>query len=534
MRHRFATVGSSPTSQRVIDLLGCFAEVIKADDARDAARLLDEQGVTAVLVFADLGSNEGMRAAARVLTDTALTAVPVLVVSRPVELQRRIDALRLGAGAVLDDGADVEAIERVIGDGPEDERVEPLLERSQHGALHRTITLLASFHFTGTVHVTTADDPATLVFEQGRVVRAEYGVLTAFAVVDALVGLSSTVLDFSVTTATDAAHEPAPAPSGLTVLFIDDDPEVRRLYRAFLARAGFEVIEAEDALSGLEKARALRPDVVVTDLHMPKADGWRVIAELRNDPATADARIILHSAYHELLDELTRVGAGADAYVKKDGKAKKLVEQVQALGQARAQLRAALSGQEPVASTTDEISLGALLHDAAMAGVSARIVLDDDDARVELRLDYGHFAGADGWCGEQHWTGRAALARALGMHPARISVTRAEAGAAEATPLATLVDDIRADQVSSEAEEQRQSLAHDSALTFDEARLSVYQRQCAPEVRPLLSALRAGRTPRSIIATGAFDPVLVDGVVHDIMQRGVARAVNAGYIIDLE
>ncbi len=534
MRHRFATVGTSPSSQRVIDMLGCFAEVIKADDAGDAARLLDEQGVTAVLVFADLGSTEGMRAAARVLTDTALTAVPVLVVSRPVELQRRIDALRLGAGAVLDDGADVETIERVIGDGPEDERVEPLLERSQHGALHRTITLLAAFEFTGTVNVTTADDPATLVFERGRVVRAEYGALSPFAVVDALVGLGSTVLDFSVVTAAESAEERSTIAAGLTVLFIDDDPEVRRLYRAFLMRAGFEVIEAEDAASGLAKARALRPDVVVTDLHMPKADGWRVIADLRNDPATADARIILHSAYHELLDELTRVGAGADAYVKKDGKAKRLVEQVQALGQARAQLRAALGGQEPVASTTDEISLGALLHDAARAGLSARIVLDDDDARAELRLHHGQFAGGDAWCGEQHWAGRVALARALGMHPARISVARADTGAADAMPLATLVDDIRAGQVSTEAGEQQDCLAHDSALTFDEARLSVYQRQCAPEVRPLLSALRAGRSPRSIIATGAFDPVLVDGVVHDIMQRGIARAADSGYTIDLE
>ncbi|MCC7074023.1 MAG: response regulator [Deltaproteobacteria bacterium] len=534
MRHRFATVGSSPTSQRVIDLLGCVAEVIKADDARDAARLLDEQGVTAVLLFADIGSTDGMRAAARVLADTALTAVPVLVVSRPVDLQRRVDALRLGAGAVLDDGADVEAIERVIGEGPEDERVEPLLERSQHGALHRTITLLASFEFTGTVNVTTADDPATLTFERGRVVRAEYGTHTAFTAIDALVGLSSTVLDFSLTTGAESVAEPAAATSGLTVLFIDDDPEVRRLYRAFLARAGFEVIEAEDAATGLAKARALRPDVVVTDLHMPKADGWRVIAELRNDPATADARIILHSAYHELLDELTRIGAGADAYVKKDGKAKKLIEQVLALGRARAHLRAALGGAGPIASTTEEISLGALLHDAARAGLSARVVLDDDDTRVELRLDHGRFASADGWSGDQHWTGRAALARALGMHPARVSVMHAEGAAAPAMPLESLVDEIRAVQVMNEADEQQQCLAHDSALTFDEARLSVYQRQCAPEVRPLISALRAGRTPRSIIATGAFDPVLVDGVVHDIMQRGIARAVDSGYLIDLE
>lgn len=534
MRHRFATVGTSPSSQRVIDLISCFAEVIAADDAADAARLLDEQGVTAVLAFTDLGSAEGVRFAARVLADTALTAVPVLLVSRPVELQRRIDALRLGAGAVLDDGADMETIEQVIGDGPEDERVEMLLDRSQHGALQRTLAMLDGLSFSGFVNVSTAELPADIGLEDGQVVRAEHGELRGEAALAELLGPSSSVLDFSVTPSIDVAMDPGTEPNTLSVLLIDDDPEARRMYRAFLVSAGFDVTDAGDAFAGIAKARELRPDVVVTDLHMPKADGWRVIADLRNDPATADARIILHSAYHELLDELTRLGTGADAYVKKDGRAKRLVDTVAEQGKARVALRTALKARAAFAATTQDLTLGALLHDLALADLSSRVVLDDGSTHIELRLDEGRFVDAEGTSSHGRWSGRAALALALGLHPARVEVIPIPAQGRGTTPLASLVDRIRADVISHDAEDRQDSLAHDSPLAFDDARLRVYQRQCAPEVRPLLSALRAGRTPRSIIATGSFDPLMVDGVVHDVMQRGIARAVQAEYTIEIE
>lgn len=530
MRHRFATVGSSPTSQRVIDMLGCFADVIPADDAADAARLIDEQGVTAVLAFANLGAADGMRSAARVLADTALTAVPVILISRPVELQKRVDALRLGAGAVLDDGADMEAIEQVIGEGPEDERVEPLLDRSQHGALTRTMALLKELCFTGYVNVTSVDAPADIQLEEGRVTQVSYGELVGDAALAELLGPVSTVLDFSVAAALAPAVEASGPASALTVLFIDDDPEVRRLYRTFLANAGFEVYEAEDAASGVEKAREIRPDVVVTDLHMPKADGWRVIADLRSDPSTSDARIILHSAYHELLDDLARVGTGADVYVKKDGRAKKLVEVVATQGKARLALRAALQERQSFSATTQELTLGALLHDAALATTSARVVLDDGFTSIAVKLDKGEFVDASGSSPQGAWTGRAALALALGLHPARIELTPTRPEGTGVHSLAKLVDAIRSGEASQEESVREQRLSQDASLAFDEARLSVYRRQCAPEVRPLLSALRCGRTPRELIAAGSWDPLLVDGVVHDVMQRGIARAVVPEYI----
>ncbi|MBI1945893.1 MAG: response regulator [Deltaproteobacteria bacterium] len=535
MRHRFATVGSLPTSKRLVDLLTALTETIPADNAATAARLLDEQGVTAVLVFADLGTPEGCRAAGRVLTDTALTAVPVVVVSRRAGLDRRLDALRLGAGAVLDDNVDFEGIERALGEGPEDARIEPMLDRSQRGALRRCLALLEAERFDGVVGVTTADAPAELGLVEGRVVRAECGALRGQDAVAEVLAPATTVLDFKVVASASVAPAPKNRTEGVSVLLIDDDPVGRHLFRAFLSHAGFTVTDAADAESGLAKARALRPDVVVTDLHMPRIDGWRVIAELRGDPATADARIVLHSAFHELLDQLTKAGVGADAFVKKDGRARHLIDVVSAQGAARVALRSALKLGVPFTGSTRELTLGALLHELAAAGTSAKLVVDDGIAHVELVIDQGEFVDAHGRSAAGEWSGRAALALALSLHPATMSVTLTTAAEhAQREPLQSLVDRIRSDDQTHVVAERHQRLADDAPLAFDEERLRAYKRRCTPEARPVVAALHDGTSPRALVAAGHWDPMMVDDIVADLMQRGVARAVRTGEMIELE
>ena len=77
-----------------------------------------------------------------------------------------------------------------------------------------------------------------------------------------------------------------PMPSGTTrVLVIDDEAPIRLLCRVNLEAEGMQVLEAADGPSGLEKARAETPDVVLLDVMMPGLDGWRVAEELLDDPA---------------------------------------------------------------------------------------------------------------------------------------------------------------------------------------------------------------------------------------------------------
>jgi CheY-like chemotaxis protein len=78
------------------------------------------------------------------------------------------------------------------------------------------------------------------------------------------------------------------------VLVIDDEAPIRLLCRVNLEAEGMDVLEAADGPTGLEKARAETPDVVLLDVMMPGLDGWRVAEELLDDPRTESSLIVPH------------------------------------------------------------------------------------------------------------------------------------------------------------------------------------------------------------------------------------------------
>jgi DNA-binding response OmpR family regulator len=101
------------------------------------------------------------------------------------------------------------------------------------------------------------------------------------------------------------------------VLVIDDESPIRLLCRVNLEAEGMEVLEAADGPSGLEKARAERPDVVLLDVMMPGLDGWRVAEELLDDERTAAIPIIFLTARAELRDRARGIDLGGVDYVTK-------------------------------------------------------------------------------------------------------------------------------------------------------------------------------------------------------------------------
>jgi hypothetical protein len=77
------------------------------------------------------------------------------------------------------------------------------------------------------------------------------------------------------------------------ILVIDDDLHARELVQRNLAREGFEVRAAADGATGLEQARAWKPDVILLDVMMPGRDGWEVLAELKADPGLGSTPVIM-------------------------------------------------------------------------------------------------------------------------------------------------------------------------------------------------------------------------------------------------
>ena len=101
------------------------------------------------------------------------------------------------------------------------------------------------------------------------------------------------------------------------VLVIDDEAPIRLLCRVNLEAEGMEVLEAGDGPSGLELARAERPDVVLLDVMMPGLDGWGVAEELLERPETKWIPIIFLTARAEFRDRARGLDVGGVDYVTK-------------------------------------------------------------------------------------------------------------------------------------------------------------------------------------------------------------------------
>ena len=116
-----------------------------------------------------------------------------------------------------------------------------------------------------------------------------------------------------------------------TVLVVEDDPVILRLLEVNFELEGFTVLLAHDGAEGIEVARAKRPDVVITDIMMPKTSGLELLTALRGDPATRSIPVILLSAKAQTSDLKSGLDAGADDYVTKPFEPLDLVDRVNAL-----------------------------------------------------------------------------------------------------------------------------------------------------------------------------------------------------------
>jgi two-component system, cell cycle response regulator DivK len=82
-----------------------------------------------------------------------------------------------------------------------------------------------------------------------------------------------------------------------TVLFVDDQFELRAIHSTYLREHGFQVVTAADGVKALEQARSARPDIILLDHSLPHVTGLDVARELQNDPSTASIPIVMITAH---------------------------------------------------------------------------------------------------------------------------------------------------------------------------------------------------------------------------------------------
>ena len=116
-----------------------------------------------------------------------------------------------------------------------------------------------------------------------------------------------------------------------TVLLIDGDHDSRIVYRTILRHYGYTVAEAEDGELGLRLARELRPEVVVTELTVPKLGGLELITALRADPATEHLCVLVLTAISLATERERAETAGCNKFMTKPIEPTALLQEIESV-----------------------------------------------------------------------------------------------------------------------------------------------------------------------------------------------------------
>lgn len=101
------------------------------------------------------------------------------------------------------------------------------------------------------------------------------------------------------------------------ILIADDLDAGRELVRTVLENSNYEVYEATNGAEAVEQARAIQPDLIILDLHMPVLDGFGALAELRRDPQFAKTPVMALTASAMMGDREVALAAGFTGYIAK-------------------------------------------------------------------------------------------------------------------------------------------------------------------------------------------------------------------------
>ena len=93
------------------------------------------------------------------------------------------------------------------------------------------------------------------------------------------------------------------------ILVIDDSIEIRELFQLVLESAGYELRLAADGQEGLEAARVFRPHLIITDVSMPRMDGFQFLVHLRSDFSPPLPPVVVCSGFDVTADQALRLGA---------------------------------------------------------------------------------------------------------------------------------------------------------------------------------------------------------------------------------
>ncbi len=154
-----------------------------------------------------------------------------------------------------------------------------------------------------------------------------------------------------------------------TILVVEDDPPIVELISKYLGNEGYIVHAAQDGVTALKQARAIKPDLIVLDVMLPGMDGLEVCRRIQQE---SDVYVLMLTARAEEVDKIVGLSVGADDYLTKPFSPRELVARVKAV------LRRKRDARETAVAERQVLSFGDLQINPETREVSCR------DRPVEL------------------------------------------------------------------------------------------------------------------------------------------------------
>ncbi|MAQ18620.1 MAG: hypothetical protein CMN30_27970 [Sandaracinus sp.] len=330
-----------------------------------------------------------------------------------------------------------------------------------------------------------------------------------------------------------AADELDPVPlKDVRIIVADDDPAVVWFFAGLFREEGAVVVEVEDGVEALEAARTKRPDLIVSDILMPRMDGLMLCRHLERDPALAEVPVILISWKEDFLQRMRELRAGASGYLRKEAASAQILQRVREVLRPRLRLENELDGTDEVRGRVEGIGIIPLLRAVGRLRHDARVTVRDAWNLYEIDIRGGALQDVTRTATDGSFArGRRALTQLLGVTAGRFTTASSDSAVRASLPPGDS-DEVLADAAAElgalvDAVSGKR-LPQVASLRFDEDVAAAFARTSPPAQRAVADALMDGAKPRDLLVSGEYEPHVVEEALLDLARRGAVLAVTGG------
>ncbi len=316
--------------------------------------------------------------------------------------------------------------------------------------------------------------------------------------------------------------------AGKRAIVADDDPGVVWLIADVLRSVGCEVHEAFDGREALDLAYRTSPDLVVSDIVMPKLDGFSLCRALRRDVALRDVPVILLSWKEDLLQRVRELGAGAAGYIRKESDTHAIVARVREALVARGRIEARLAGAGDVRGRLGGVNVCTLLAMVCASRRDARLAIRDASFLYEVDVRRGVPRRATRTSGEgDTLRGSAVFDGLIGVGAGRFAVSSCTEDVADELT-GTLPEQLALPIARARAATALllgQAMPSIARVVLDEDSVASHSLTLPRRARMAVERLASGDAPRSLVDSG-FESSLVEDILADLAGRNFVRSVE--------